>query len=101
MSNLRYEDFADIVLRSLQNWIIFGVISMHCRVFSKDQCAEWDYFLGVLKFKIYLGVCLIFNFLFIYLFFLGGGGGKQYMCWVQAYVYRRVPPPPPPGPKSS
>ena len=29
-----YEDFVDILLGSSQNWIYFGVISMHFMVFS-------------------------------------------------------------------
>ena len=34
---------------------------MHFRVFSEGQCDDWGYFLGMLKFQIFLGVCLIFQ----------------------------------------
>ena len=37
---------------------------MGCQVFSYGQCTQLEYFLGLLKFKTFFGVCLIF---------LGGG----------------------------
>ena len=41
--------------------LVLGVISLHFRVFSEGQCDDWGYFLGMLNFQIFLGVCLIFQ----------------------------------------
>ena len=35
--------------------LYLGVISIHFRVFSLGQGIEWGYFLGSLKFQIFLG----------------------------------------------
>ena len=54
-----YEDFADIFMRSSQNWISLGVISKYFRVFLKVNLQNGDIFWGCKNFKYFLG-CLIF-----------------------------------------
>ena len=64
--------------------LYLGVISMHYSFFfTLGKGKEWGIFLGLLKFKYYLG-CLKF---LIFFFFLGGGGrGVKGRCWARASV---------------
>ena len=47
--------------------LYLGVIYMHFRVFTLDQCTEWAIFFGVVKISIIFWGCLKFL-----IFFLGG-----------------------------
>ena len=70
-----YEDFVDI-FRDLHIFgLVFGVISMHFRVFSKGQGIKWRYVFGLLKFLIFFGVLDIPD---VFL--------ELTVRWVQAYV---------------
>ena len=41
---------------SSQNWASLRVISMQFRILFKVEVQNWDIFLGLLKFQIFLGV---------------------------------------------
>ena len=44
---------------------------MYFRVFSEGKCTGWGYFLGLLKFQIFVWVCLIFQIFWSKLEMLG------------------------------
>ena len=58
--------------------LYLGVIPMHFRVFFKVKVQNGGYFFGLLKFQIFFLGCLkflIYLFFFFFFFFFGGGGG--------------------------
>ena len=50
-----HENFVDVFWGHHKTGLGLGVISMHFRAMYRN----WGYFLGLIKFQIFLGVCLI------------------------------------------